>query len=265
MARKQTEVSKGMLLTWFILAGLILFFSPQRLTNKFQFAFARIFHWPLRISRSISLSAHTKQPFTNKIKELQYQNYIANLEAELLQERQKVEKLSGLRNRRALEGANLVVADVITATINDSRGELNINKGSDDGLETGQFVLGVNNIIGTISWVDPRIARVKLVTDPASRMEVKIAGLDIERFFLEGTGNNSAGIDLLQTTYKIKVDDYINACKKPGYLDQPMRIGKITMYKRDDEKPLFWDVTVEPACNIEELNSVTVIIMNPQQ
>jgi hypothetical protein len=28
---------------------------------------------------------------------------------------------------------------------------------------------------------------------------------------------------------------------------------------------LLWDITVEPACDIETLNSVAVIIMNPQE
>ena len=95
-----------MLFTWFMLAGLIFLFAPQSLTNKFQFAFTRIFRWPLSIGRNISLAARIQQPSNAPAnKETQYQNYIADLEATLKQEHQKVEELSGLRNRLPLEGA----------------------------------------------------------------------------------------------------------------------------------------------------------------
>ncbi|MCJ7730003.1 MAG: hypothetical protein MUO27_09035 [Sedimentisphaerales bacterium] len=142
MARKQFKVSRRMLFTWFMLGGLILLFTPHSLTNKFQFGFARIFRWPLGFGRSVSLAAHRQQPLTDGLTEQQYQNYIANLEEELWQERQKVERLSELRNRRAFEGAKLVVAGVITATINNSKGELIIKKPSQNKK------VGTNGVVG---------------------------------------------------------------------------------------------------------------------
>ncbi len=116
MARKQIRVSRRMLFTWFMLAGFIFLFAPQNLTNKFQLAFARIFRWPLSIGRSISLVAHTQQPLTDVVSRREYnklQNHLANLTEQLYQEHQKVENLSGLRDRLPLKGAKIVLADVI--------------------------------------------------------------------------------------------------------------------------------------------------------
>ena len=255
-----------MLLTWFMLAGLILLLAPQNLTNKFRFAFTRIFRGPLSIGRIASRSAHTQQPPTDLVSRRQYsrlQNYLANVTEELAQERRKVKKLSGIHDRRPLEGANLVFADIITASISGTRSELIINRGEYDGLKKNQFVLGDNSIIGTISDVSPRAAKVRLITDSASKTAVKIAELDADRI-MQGTGSNSAKILLLSRKHKVRVGDVVSARKKPGFLDAPMIIGTVAKCKKNDGNPLLWDITVKPACDTEKLTDVAVIIMNPQ-
>jgi rod shape-determining protein MreC len=248
-----------------MLAGLISLFAPQSLTSKFQFAFARIFSWPLSIGRNISLSARTQQPLTDVISRRKYnklQNYLANVTQELLQERQKLEKLSGLHNRFVWEGVDFVLADIITAFIDASHSELIINRGQIDGLAKGQFILGDNSIIGTISDVSSRIARVKLITDPTSNIVVKIEELNLGRV-MQGSGNNSAKLRMVK--YKVRSGDNVYADKKPGFLDAPMIVGKVGDCKRNDEIPLLWDITVKPTCDIETLDSVAVIIMNPRE
>ena len=265
MARKQIRVSKRMLFTWFMLAGFIFLFAPQNITNRFQFAFARIFRWPLSIGRSISLSARVRQPFTDVVPRREYnklQNHLANVIEQLNLEHKKVEKLSGLRIRLPLEGARLVPADVVRVSIGGLQSRLIINRGRSDGLAEGQFVLGDNSIIGTICELAYRQAQIKLFTDPASRIEVKIAGSNIYRL-MHGDGGNSAKIPMVSAENKINVGDKVFAREKPGLLDAPMIIGKVAQCKEDDEKPLLWDITVRPACDIEGLRDVAVIIMNP--
>ena len=257
-----------MLFTWFMLTGFIFLFTPQKLTNKFQFAFARIFSWPLSIGRNISLSARTQQPLTDVVSRREYnklQNHLTNVMEDLLQKQRKIEKLSGLYDRLyALEGAKLMVADVITASIDTAHSELIINRGEIDGLAEGQFVLGDNSIVGTISAVSSRTAQVKLITDPTSKIAVKIAELNVDRL-MQGNGRNSAKVQLLSIKHKVKTGDIVYAGKKPGFLDAPMIIGTVVQCKRDDENPSLWDITVKPACDIEGLNGVAVIVMNPQQ
>ena len=265
MARKRIRVSRRILLTWFMLAGFIFLFTSQKLTNKFQFAFARVFSWPLSIGRNISLSARTPQPLTNVVSRRKYnrlQNYLANVTEELLQERQRLERLSGLHNRFVWEGVDFVLADIIAAFIDASHCEFIINRGQIDGLAEGQFVLGDNSIVGTISEVSSRIARVKLITDPTSNIAVKIAELNSGRI-MQGIGNSSARVRLVK--HKIKTGNNVYADKKPGFLDAPMIVGRVSKCKRNDETPLLWDITVTPPCDIETLNSVAVIIMNPRE
>jgi len=264
MARKRIRVSKRMLFTWLMLAGLIFFFAPENVTNKFQFAFARIFRWPLTISRSISLFAPAERPLPDVVSPREFyqlRNHIANLQEQLLQEHQKVEKLSGYRDRFGWQGAKFVLAGIITASLDPLHSELIINRGRDDGLGSGQFVLGDNSIIGTITDVDARSARVRLFTDPASKMPVKIGRLNIDRI-MQGSGNNRAKIEMIKE--KVKIGTEIKVNKKPGFLPAPMIIAIVTQCKTNAQSPLLWDLTVKPACDIEQLTDVAVIIMNPK-
>ena len=230
MAKKQIRMSSRMLFTLLLLAGLIFLLAPQNLTNKFQFAFARIFRWPLSIGRNVSLAARTYQPVKQMLGrgEMQYQNHIDNLEELLRQERQKVQKLSGLRERLPMEGANLVLA-VVSMEPEGMKNELIIDRGRDDGLDIGQFVLGDNSIVGTISDVSSRTARVRLFTDLASKIPVKVGVSNIERI-MQGNGNNSATVRMIKQ--KVKTGDKVFARKKPGFLDTPMIIGKVAQCEK---------------------------------
>jgi rod shape-determining protein MreC len=190
-------------------------------------------------------------------------NHLANITEWLAQERQKVEKLSGLQDRPVWKGVKFVLADVITVSGN-SLNRLIINRGKSDGLAKGQFVLGDYSIIGTISDIDSRTAQVKLFTDPTSKIAVKIEGLNVDRV-MQGGGNNSARVQYLPAKHKVKIGDVVYAGKRPGFLDVPMIIGMVDECKRGAENPLLWDIIVKPACDIEGLSTVNVIIMNPRK
>ena len=270
MAKNATNVSGRMLFTWFMLAGFIFFFAPQKLTNKFQFGFVRIFHRPLSVGRNISLSVsrlmaseqNVSADLVSRERYNRLHNHLANVTEWLKQERQKVERLSGLRNRPVWKGVDFVLADVIAASINSSRSELVINRGQKDGLAKDQFVLADESIIGTISSVDTRTAQVRLITDPASKIAVKIAKFNMDRI-MQGSGNNSAKVQLVSTKYEIKVGNIVYAQKKPGFLSTSVIVGTVTECKSNDENPLVWGITVKPACDIESLSDVAVIVMNP--
>jgi cell shape-determining protein MreC len=80
---------------------------------------------------------------------------------------------------------------------------------------------------------------------------------------LQGSGGNSAKVELLSISHKVKTGDYVYADKKPGLLDAPIVIGTVIRCKRDDEKPMLWDITVRPVCDMNNLSELAVIIMNP--
>jgi cell shape-determining protein MreC len=51
--------------------------------------------------------------------------------------------------------------------------------------------------------------------------------------------------------------------KRTGFLETPILIGKVSAVKADEKSPMLWDVTVQPACDVQTLATVTVIVMDP--
>ena len=212
------------------------------------------------------MTAQTQQPLAGTAgpSEIQYRNAIANFKKTLAQQQKDFDKLYGLYNTYVWEGTDFALADVITATVEGNRNELTIACRKTNGLAKGQFVLGDESIIGTISDVSSHTASVKLFTDPTSRIAVKIGELDIKKW-MQGNGNKTAKIPLVSIGYEIKEGDKVFARKKAVFLDAPVIIGRVVQLKRDDKDPLFWDITVEPACDIEQLEDVAIIIMDPKK
>jgi rod shape-determining protein MreC len=142
------------------------------------------------------------------------------------------------------------------------RSELIINRGSDDGLTKDLFVIGDNSVIGTISDLAERTAKVRLFSDASSAVGVNMAGLEIN-MLMQGDGGNTARIKLVPVKHKIKVGEAVLVRKKPGYLDISMIGGVVQQCRRDDKNAALWDITVKPVCDIAALNNVAVIVMNP--
>ena len=146
--------------------------------------------------------------------------------------------------------------------MDESGNELTIDCRKPDGLAKGQYVLGDESVIGTIADVFPQIgkAEVKLITDSTSTIAVKVGDM---KGFMTGAGNNSAKIEQLKREFKI--DENVFALGQPGFLDAPIIVGKVSRCERNTRSASLWDVTVKPACDIQKIEDVAVIIMNPQK
>jgi len=279
MAAGRPRISSRIVFAWFMIAGLIFFFAPQSWTGRLQLTCAKIAEAPLRAGRTLSSRAETDSSAADVVSRAQYdmlRNRLANVTQWLSDERQKVEELSRLSNRPIWKGASFLQADVIKVSMTDSFCEMIINRGSDEGIGKGQYVLGDESIIGTVSQVAPRIAKVRLITDPESKLAVKIADevqaagsgkkrrAEETESLMHGMGNNSAKILLLPAKYKVTLGSTVYVRKNPGLLDTAIMAATVTQCGRDAENPLIWDIKVEPACNIKALEHVVVIIMNPK-
>ena len=249
-----------MLFTWCMLAGFIFLFTPQKFSNKFQLAFVRIFKWPLSKQRSMLLSAHADMSTTDVVSRGEHnklQNHLANLTEQLSRQQLKYETLSGLKNRFIWDQVDFVLADVIWSSNDNGRNELFIDCGLDAGLAEGQFVVNENSVIGMISDVAGNTARVRLITDPASKIPVRIAGLTAAQI-MRGNGDGSAMITMVK--HEVRIGDDVYAIKKPAFLPTPMIAAKVTNCQRDPDAPLLWTITAKPATSLQSINTVTVII-----
>ncbi|UCG47095.1 MAG: rod shape-determining protein MreC [Phycisphaerales bacterium] len=265
MAGRRVNVSRRMLFTWFVLAGFILLLAPEGLTGEMQLTFARIFCRPASLLIKASLAPPSTEPLADVVSRRRYDrlhNRLANVTQWLRREREKVETLSGLRDRPVWKGVDFVLADIIQSTIDALHGRLIINRGSEDGLAKKQFVMASDSVIGVISGISARTARVMLLTDPSSRIPVTIGELNVS-VIMQGRGNDSAGISLLPRKHNVNMGDIVYAQKKPGLLGTAVIVGAVSRCRQDPQNPLLWDIDVKPACRTRKLAEVTVVVMNP--
>jgi rod shape-determining protein MreC len=262
-----------MLLTWLMLGGFIFLFAPPAITSRFHLAFARIFSLPLSLGRSISLatrassSAETvsRREYDRLNTEYnQLMSHLHNVTQQRDQEYEKAAKLAGLRAIPDWNRMNFVPAHIVTVS-DRTQTELIINRGQTDGLVKGQFVLGDNAVIGTISDCSATRAKIKLITDPTSRIPVKVIRstgdkqISVTDGLLHGSSDNTPRIPLIPLKTGIEAGDIVYARQQPG-LGVPIVIGKIAQCKKDNKNPLLWDITVQPLCDIEKLADVAVIV-----
>ncbi|OHB58987.1 MAG: hypothetical protein A2Y12_19645 [Planctomycetes bacterium GWF2_42_9] len=271
MSRRQTRISKGTVFTGLLLGSLLCLLLPQSLTKRVNLAFLGIYKVIPSLGTSIplaSVSPNGPVTITGEYKKLQneyqqLQNHCANLWAELANEHDKAQKLSGIRTRfPSLAGAAIITADVITSQAATGPGQLVINRGSADNLKKDQFVIADNAVIGRIAEISSRTAIVNLITSKRITVPVEVAGTKVPRK-MTGDGKSAAKISLLQKKYPVKQGTLVYTCKMPGYIDVPFVIGKVSKCRVDADNPLLWDIAVTPAVNIETVSTISVVIMNP--
>ena len=264
MARKQTKVSKAALLTCLVLVGFILLLLPQSTTNKLNFAFVRIFGFCLKIGSNPASYSAMDFGQGSQFVDRQTHNKLwiayANLQEDFFQEHQRLEKLASLRIALPSPGTCLVPGEVTIRREN----EIIINRGSSDGLAKGQYVLGYNSIIGTVDDVDKNMASVKFITSPTSRIPVRVALNEDDIYIhtiMTGTGSNDAKIRDVKREFNVKTGYRVYAAKTIGLLETPRIIGKISKCIIDEDNPVVWDISVTPACDLNVIDDVTVIII----
>jgi hypothetical protein len=103
---------------------------------------------------------------------------------------------------------------------------------------------------------------VRLFSDASSVVQANIPGLGIN-MLMQGSGKGTAKIKMVPIKHKIKAGDTVLVRKKPGYIDVSMVAGVVQQCSRDDKNAALWEITVGPVCDIANLNSVAIIVMNP--
>jgi cell shape-determining protein MreC len=264
-----------MLFLWCLLGGLICLFAPPRMTGRLQLAYLYVFHWPLKTGRSITLASRTAPTAATagadyeqlRAERQRLGNQLANLQAQLKEAHKQIDELARLHvvpqwQRMAFQPADITVT-------NQSQTVLFINRGADDGIAVGQFVLGGQfsqgdySVIGTVSDVVSQKAKVTLITDPTSKVGVTIGASDVARV-MEGRRGGGGTIPLVPTTHTVRPGDKVLARKVPGLLDVPIVTAEVTQCRRDAENPSLWEITVQPVCDIAYLKTVAVIVSAPQ-
>ena len=133
-----------------------------------------------------------------------------------------------------------------------------INAGSNDGILRGMPVVTDQGLVGRIDAVIADAARVQLITDPASRVNVRLQNAETEASLL-GSVTGDVTLDLIPQDITIEQGDLVLTSGLGGGYPPDLIIGQVVNVRSRDFD-LFQEATVQPVVDFNRLQIVLVII-----
>jgi len=133
-----------------------------------------------------------------------------------------------------------------------------INAGSNDGLRRGMPVVTNQGLIGRVDAVIADAARVQLVTDPSSAVNVRLQNADTDAL-LVGTVTGDLALEMISQDVDVQEGDVVLTSGLGGDYPPDLLIGQLlNLRKRDYE--LFQQATVQSTVDFARLEIVLVIM-----
>ncbi len=278
MTRKWAGTSRGFVFACGLLIGLIFLFGvPREAAGRLQLAYAHVFRWPLAMGRGVVVVQAQATTPTRSISPQEYdellkacqqlRNRSANVEKQLEEAKQQIQMLTKLKAKPGLEHMQIIPAKVLTQV----QDEMMIGRGQDSGVAVGQYVLSLSGdrmddqcVIGVISAVSAKSAKVRLITDRNSHIPVSLAGLSAGKYLDgRGDGTGAARIPYVPRGHTIQAGAAVYAQAKRGLLDVPVIVAEVAPCKPDVSNPQVLDITARPVCDPTALSDVVVLKAAP--
>jgi rod shape-determining protein MreC len=133
-----------------------------------------------------------------------------------------------------------------------------INRGSNDGLLRGMPVVTDQGLVGRIDAVIADAARVQLITDPASAVNIRLQNAETEAS-LVGSVTGDVALDLIPQDIDIEIGDLVLTSGLGGGYPPDLIVGQVvTVRSRDFD--LFQQATIQPVVDFNQLSIVLVIV-----
>jgi rod shape-determining protein MreC len=176
-----------------------------------------------------------------------------------LQEEQKDNQVlyALLRVARTRPDSNYVAAMVIGRDSNPFMRYVLIDQGSDAGLRKGMPVITADGLVGRIDAVTASAARVQLITDANSAVNVRLLGSDADAM-LVGSVTGDLSIEMVPQGSQIKSGDLVLTSGLGGTYPSNILVGQVTSVRKY-ETALFQSAAIQPATDFQNLRAVLVV------
>jgi len=196
-----------------ILFGIFLFLvfvriSKGSLYKDFYYFISRPF-WPGQFQKELLLKSIDQESF---------------IELNLL--KKDNERLRGILSLQGSSNNDKISAAVISRKTGSWWRQIIINKGSKDGVEIGNTVLGPGGLLGRVNKTSFFTSSVTLLTSPQSKVGVWVDRNQINGL-LVGLGNDYPSLILYSKNADIKVGDFVSSSPASTLLPPNIPIGVI--------------------------------------
>jgi len=133
-----------------------------------------------------------------------------------------------------------------------------IDKGSREGIETGQAVVDDVGVIGQVTRVYPWLAEVTLVTDKEQRTPVEVVRNGLRAVIYGGGDRSTLDLSYTATNADVQADDLLVTSGIDGTYPPGLPVAKVSKIERDAAYS-FAKITCIPAAGTDQNRQVLVL------
>ena len=189
------------------------------------------------------------------------ENKVSGLEIQIVQLQQQLNEAQVLYAlldfARARPQNQYVAAAVIGRDPSPFLQYVFLDKGSDDGLRHGMPVVTQQGLVGKIDAVTAGGARVRLITDAASAVNVRLKSSQKEAQ-IKGSVTGEVTLDMVPQDVNLQPGELVLTSGLGGYYPQDIVVGQVvSVRKRTNE--LFQSAAIQTAADLTNLRAVLII------
>lgn len=188
-------------------------------------------------------------------------NQVSQLQSELLAARQQLTETdilyALLDYARAKPENKYVAASVIGRDPSPFIKYIIINHGSDDGIVKGMPVVTQQGLVGKVVAVTATAARVQLITDPGSIINVRLEEASTDGQVV-GSVTGDVTLDMVNPGITLVQGDLILTSGLGGIYPSDILIGQV-LSPENSENSLFQKASVQPVVDFVNLRAVLII------
>src|SRR6202142_352647 len=250
----------------FLIVGGILalafggFFSP--VSNQFTGGLVSIQEWFATRSQAIQeFLAAPRDIVSLRTRNAELEAQVSQLQTEVIDLQQRVnetEILAALVDfSRANPESSYKAASVIGRDPSPFLHYVIINRGSNDGIERGMPVVTNEGLVGRIDAVIADAARVQLITNPASSVNIHLKNANTDALLI-GSVTGDVSLDLISQDVTVDSGDLILTSGLGGGFPADLIVGQVVNVRKLPAE-LFQQATIQPAVDFSRLQIVLII------
>jgi len=167
-------------------------------------------------------------------------------------------RLRSLLDSSAKVGERVLVAELLSVDMDPYSRRIVLNKGSRDGVESGQSLIDSNGVLGQVVHVAPFSSNALLITDPSHALPVQSHRTGL-RSVAVGTGPlNQLELAHLPNNADVRIGDLLVTSGLGGRFPAGYPVGRIISVERNRGRP-FATVMVQPSARLERNREVLLV------
>jgi rod shape-determining protein MreC len=132
-----------------------------------------------------------------------------------------------------------------------------IDHGSDSGIRHGMPVVTDQGLVGRVDAVTSKAARIQLITDPGSTLNVKLESLGVDAQF-SGSLTGETSLNMIPQDVNLKPGEIVLSSGLGGAYPSNILIGQVISVVKY-ETDLFQSAVIQPVVDFPNLNAVLII------